>query len=315
MNVLKSPLIGIPIICALLIGVPVIAQMSGSRGGVGSQASQGPALATLGPLSAEVAQSVVTIDGKVELRVEPTEIRIVLALTSEAETSSACKQLITQQIAKLKPGWIGMGIPEENIVEDFISVLPCYEYEIKSLQGQEVAAEKKVGYLLQNNIHLAVKNDAEAMRALDVAFEHGVTDIIGFDYWSKDLDQKKNEARLQAIKIAKEKSQVMLDGLFDKRPPIINIQERTDVYYPESMYVSFDNTASAEYRTNYYSRRNLPEIRLYRPKNTYYRGLDPKTDVQSNVLPMKPEISVVANVRLYFESPTAKAYRESQRDD
>jgi len=53
---------------------------------------------------------------------------------------------------------------------------------------------------MQTNVHVAVPTDGKAAKALAVAFEHGVTDIIAFDYGSKDLDEFKLKAREQAVK-------------------------------------------------------------------------------------------------------------------
>ena len=200
-----------------------------------------------------------------------------------------------------------MVLADDKIVEDFISILPRYEIEVKTLGGKEVAMEKKSGYVMQTNIHLAVKDDAEAMKVLNVAFANGVTDIIGFDYWSDELDKQKKEVRAKAIQAAKEKAEVLL-GLFDKTPPVINVQENTIVVYPESMYESFQNSSSNEYQTNYNNRRNLPLIRLPRPKNTYYRGNLPNADTQVDELPMRAELSVVSTVRIYYQSPAAEKF-------
>jgi uncharacterized protein YggE len=283
------------------------AQLSGSRGGVlhggvPAEASQG--LATLDP---DVAQAYMTIDGRAELRVKPTEIRIVLAVTAEGVTPGECTRLVNDTVKTLTTQWRESGMAEKDIVEDFIAVLPRYEFEVEKIRDQEVAIEKKVGYLMQTNVHLAVNDDANAMRAVNIAFANGVSDIIAFDYWSKDLDQLKVKARAEAVKAAREKSDVLLGALFEERPPIINLQESTRVHYPESLYESFTNTNDAEYQTSY-SRRDIPQIRTFRPKNTYYRGLYLDGDVQSKELPMRSEISVVSTVRLYFQSPVAKDY-------
>ena len=286
------------------------AQLSGSRGGVHGGVVETP-LPTLTP---EAAQSFITVEGKSVVSVKPTAIRIVLAITSEEASSRECKTSIEQKIAQLRPLWNQAGVADEKIVEDFISLLPRYEFEVKQLGGQDVATEKKVGYMMQTNIHLAVNDDAEAMKVLDVAFANDVTDIIGFDYWSKDLDSKKQEARAKAIKVAKEKSKVLLDGLFAKNLPAINVQENTVVRYPSSMYQSFTNTSSGEYQTNYHNRRNLPLIKLARPKNTYYRGNLPNADTQADELPMRAELSVVSTVRIYYESPSAKSFNASRED-
>lgn len=286
------------------------AQLSGSRGGV----SQRPGERSFPTLTPQAAQSFITVEGKSVLTVKPTSIRVVLALTSESTSSADCKTAIERKVTQLRPLWNEAGVANEKIVEDFISLLPRYEFEVKKVGDQDVAMEKKVGYLMQTNIHLAVKDDAEAMKVLDVAFANDVTDIIGFDYWSEDLDRKKQEARAKAVQVAKEKSKVLLDGLFEKSPPVINIQEETVVHYPSSMYESFTNTSSGAYQTNYQSRRNLPVIRLARPKNTYYRGHLPNADTQADELPMRAELSVVSTVRIYYESPSAKSFNANRED-
>ena len=99
----------------------------------------------------------------------------------------------------------------------------------------------------------------------------------------------------------------------EKRPAIINVQEATTVHYPESLYESFDNTHSERYSSGFQS-RDIPVIRTFRPKNTYYRGLYTDGDIQAKDLPMRSEISIVSTVRLYFESPVAKEQQKASKD-
>ena len=116
---------------------------SGSRGGIaGPVSAQG-----LSELSPQVAQSYIVVDGSAVLRVKPTEARVILAVTTEATTASECNKLMSQKMDQLRQAWVGAGLADENIVEDFISVLPRYDFEIKEIEGSRVAQEKKVGYL------------------------------------------------------------------------------------------------------------------------------------------------------------------------
>ena len=288
-----------------------IAQLSGSRGG-SYAANQQQSQVQFSTLTPETAQSFIVVEGKSVLSAQPTAVRIVLAITHEAETSKECKAGIESKIAELRPLWNKAGVDNEKIVEDFISILPRYEFEAKKLGSQEVAMEKKVGYSMQTNVHLAVKDDAEAMKVLDVAFTNGITDIIGFDYWSEELDRKKEEVRAKALQVAKRKSKMLFDGLFEKTPRVINVQENTVVVNPASMYESFTNTSTGDYQTNYWSRKNMPLVKLARPKNTYYRGNLPNADTQAEKLPMRAELSVVSTVRIYYESPAAEGFNAAR---
>jgi len=285
-------------------------QFAGSRAGVESNSA---AVTALPLLDREVVEGFIAIDGRAEVRVRPTAIRIVFAVTSEGQTAKECHTAIADVISKLKTSWSGMGIPAESIVEDFIAVLPLYGWNIEKRDNVDIGVEKKAGFQMQTNVHLAVPNDANAAKAFEVAFIHGVADIIAFDYWSEELDETKIKAREQAVKAARSKSDQLFASLFDVAPPIINVQEQTTIHYPESLYHSFVNTYDEEV-TNA-RRRDIPFIRAYRPRNTYYRGLYFDGDIQARELPMHPEISVVSAVRLYFESGAAKGTKKADNPD
>jgi uncharacterized protein YggE len=279
-------------------------QMGGMRsysiGTRGMEESSPAPSANLPLLEPKVAEGYITIEGLAELRAQPTEIRIVMAVTGEGDTAQQCRQTVDATVANLKAAWSKMEIPPEKIVVDFIAVVPRYAWNLEKREGKEMGIEKKIGYRMQTNIHLAVRDDAQAQAALNRAFEQGVADIIAFDYWSKDLDELKVKARRQAIDAARAKADIML-ALFSERPPVINIQEKTDVRYPESLYHTFALKEEDSVFGGW--RDNTPFIRAARPRQSYYRGLYSNGDIQPRDLPMKPEISVVSTVRLYFKSP------------
>jgi uncharacterized protein YggE len=276
------------------------AQLGGSRAGVEAAPAGIP---DLPPADRKVVESYIAIEGRAEVRVSPSEVRIVLAVTSEGTTAAECQRTIDSTIDQLRTDWNQLGISPNEIVEDFIAVLPLYQWDLEKRGDADVGVEKKAGFRMQTNVHLAVPNDDTPRAALKVAFKHGVSDIIAFDYWSPELDEIKRQARDKAIHAAREKSAVLLDAVFEERPRVINLQEQTTVRYPASQYHSFENTLAENVIPSW--RRETTLIRAFRPRNTYYRGLDSGGDVQPRELPMQPEISVVSTVRLYYESPAA----------
>ncbi|MGO8746331.1 MAG: SIMPL domain-containing protein [Thermoguttaceae bacterium] len=284
---------------------PAIGQMAGSRGGAERSAAD---VADLPVLQPPIAEGYITIEGRAEERVRPTDVRVVLAVTSEGETAPKCQQTIDATIERLRAAWSKMGIGPERVVVDFIAVLPRYEWSPEKHGTLDAEVEKKAGFRMQTNVHLAARGEAEARAALAKALEQGITDIIAFDYWSKDLDGVKVKVQGEAVQAARSKGDALLGALFTNRPPVINVQEQTTVRYPESLYHSFTN--SYEETVTGDMRRNVPYIHAYRPRNTYYRGLYSDGDVQPRELPMTPEISVISTVRLYFQSPAAKSKKK-----
>lgn len=294
------------LLCALggLLSLPgAHAQLGGSRAGVEPGTTGVPEMPGLDRL---VVESHITVEGRAEIRVAPTEIRIVLAVTGEGETAQACRGTVGGTIERLKAAWADSGLdPEEiDVVEDFIAVLPRYEWQLERQGDLDVGVERKVGYRLQTNLHVKVPDDARAQRVLNTAFEQGITDIIGFDYGSRELADAKARARKQALEAASRKAEMLFASLFPTRPPAINVQEETTVRHPESLYHSFANSYEEQVTGPW--RRDVPLIRAARPRNTYYRGLSLDSDVQPGELPMKPEISVISTVRVYYRSPAAE---------
>lgn len=296
-------------VCLAVVCVAwAMGQSAGSRGGMNAQ---GPP--SLGELDPHVVTDYITVESSAEVRVTPTEIRVVLAVTAEGETAKECQDAVQAVIATAKADWQEMEFNEDNIVVDFIALLPRYKWAMQKQEGANVAVEEKAGYRMQTNIHLAAKTEAQAQAAIAVAFQHGVTDIIAFDYWSSELDAIKREARAKAIEAARDKADLLLGAVFDERPPVINVQEDTAIRYPEALYESFERVEAGSINTPY--RNTVSEIHAFRPQNTYYRGLYTDGDIQAPTLPMKPEISVVSTVRLYYESPAAAIARAEKAKD
>jgi uncharacterized protein YggE len=282
------------------------AQMGGSRAGADGR---GGDMESFHPLSRDVIESHISIEGRAEVRVKPTQIRIVLAVTNEAKTAQECQAAVKKQIEGLRAGWQKLNIANDKIVEDFIAILPAYSWDVEKRADRSVNVESLRGFKMQSNMHVAVASDDAASAALNVAFEQGITDIIAFDYFSPEIDAAKARVREEALRAAKGKAEVLL-ALFEAKPPVINVQEETIVRRPESLYDSFANAVGGE-MSNGWRDGNLPTFHAPRPKNTYYKGLQTNGDIQGSALPMKMEISVVSSVRIYYESPAA-ARREKK---
>jgi uncharacterized protein YggE len=277
----------------VVITAPALAQFGGSRAGLEGGGMSSP----LPLLEPEVARGYITVDGVAEIRVEPTELRVVLAVTGEGDA-------VDTTIARVRDAWTKRNIAAGQVHEDFIAVLPRYEWVIEKRGDVEVGLETLVGYRMQSNLHLVVPTEAVARRALDDAFAAGVTDVIAFDYGSREIDAARTRARSAAVRAAREKADLLL-AVFEDRPPVVNVQERTEVHEPASLYHSFEIAHDEQVTPPY--RRDIPFVRAAHPRNTYYRGLTTNADVAPRELPMRPQISVVSRVRLYYSSPGATA--------
>ena len=126
-----------------------------------------------GPLLKPIAAlEYITVDGTAEVRVVPEEIRVVLAVMAEGETAEDCQARIERQIEAVLADWANLKISNDRIVQDFISVLPRYEWRLEERDGEEVGVQRRTGYRMQTNLHLAVETEQRAMTAINRAFRH-----------------------------------------------------------------------------------------------------------------------------------------------
>ena len=274
-------------------------QMVGSRsvesGGAGGR--DGSPL-----LSPEVAIRYIIVTGTAERTVAPSELRLIWAITAEDAEPSRCREQLRAQVEAVSNAWRQIGIPADQVVEDFIAALPRYEWVDEVRQETPFLVEKRTGYRIQTNLHVRAGDERQAQQVVDAALATGVTDLIGVDYMA-DLGAVQVATRQAALEAARAKSQQLLTPLFETMPRPINVAEQTQVHFPPEQYASFENVAADEYGGVY--RDDRRRIIAYRPRNTYYRGSIQAADDRSYELPMSPKIVVESTVQIYYLSPAA----------
>ena len=290
---------------ASLVPVPAVAQIAGNRGGDVSMAHP------METLSVETINSHIKVEGSSQVRVKPTAIRMIWAVTTEASTATECRTQMKLQLEKTRSAFLEMGMEPAKVVEDFIAAIPTYEYKVEQQNEERVLVEKQTGYRMQTNLHVAVNSDEQARQVIEAAIASGINDLIGVDY-SAELEQAKQQAMAEAVAAAKNRADILL-AVMDSKPRPINVQSSNAVYYPDQLYDSFEKVAGQSYRPGY--RDNLRSIEAFRPQNTYLRGLSRDADQRTYQLVMYPEIVVECKVVIYYQSPAAEDDEEEGEDD
>lgn len=184
----------------LLVSLFPIAGFSQGGGGVlyasGSYGSAGYGAQQNQPRPQESANTAnesefIAITGTAEVSVKPESLRIVFAVTAEADTSLECSRLVKERIANIREALTLLDIESTKVVEDFIVVVPSFTWELQTKEKTRFVKEVPDGFRLQSNLHILCKDDAQAMAVIDTAFASGVTEIISFDYWHSQLDEQK----------------------------------------------------------------------------------------------------------------------------
>lgn len=250
-------------------------------------------------LDVKTATKVIAVSGTVELKIDPEKLRLVFAIMAENETAAGCSEKIKLVQKSVTEAVSGMGIAPSDINGDFISVTPNYEWA--NIEEEMIVRQKLVGYKMQHNLHVMCGSEEVAMKVIDIAFDNGISDIIAFDYWHSKIDEQKKAARKKAIESAKEKSTILFE-VFDTKPKPINVQEKTTVHKPSTMYRTFSRSSSQRI-TIPRNWRDRAQVFAATPQLTYLENLATQTDIQGKTPALKPQISVLSTVTIYYSTP------------
>ncbi|MCA9044675.1 MAG: SIMPL domain-containing protein [Planctomycetaceae bacterium] len=260
------------------------------------------------PLDRKTAQEVITITGTAEIRFVPDQIRIVLAVISDADSAVNSRNIASMKVEELQRNWVtGLKFKKESIAAEFISLQPHYQSVEKIENGRQSFEPARTGFRTQYNVHVVVDTEDNAMKVLDRAFELGVTDILAFDYWASDLDNRLISVRRQALDKAKAKAELLLSP-FNPRPAIINVSEQSYTYSPHDLHATSDHEPPGNVDQS--PKGQQPSFKNFRPQRTFSDSLRSQSDFNPKSPAMRPEFTVVSTVHLYYQSPAEDADNE-----
>lgn len=289
---MRTPLV---VVTTFLLCIGLPAQAAGLRG-----AEQEPAqIRRLEPPSDAAATQVITVEAVAELRVVPTQLRLVFAVSATGETLVAASTASRAQVDATRERLSAVGVAAADVDVDFIAAVPVFDWRVEEQSGHKAVVEHRIATRVQNNLHVRVPDEARALAVIEAATGPGV-DLLAVDYWSNVLDAKRTEAMQKALAKAQEKAKLLL-AAFPEAPRLVNVHENTQVLFPQQLYRTIGRAEDSASTPSW--DRETPKIAVSRPLLVYYRGLFGDVDAGDARMPGAREIEVVGTVRLWFEAP------------
>ena len=172
----------------------------------------------------------INVSGSAEIKVVPDEIRLRVAVESrnaaleEARLDNDTK--IAAALAFLKQA----GMPDRDVKTDFISVQPDYD--------RDRSRVTPVAYIIRKSIEIRLTNTVVFQSVVTGLLTNGVNVIDNVDFRTTQLRQHRDEARLLAVRAAKEKAKALTDELGVKlgRPYNVNATDNSSYLGSSSRY-------------------------------------------------------------------------------
>lgn len=131
-------------------------------------------------------------------------VEVVLTKSTAKQAKAASDKAITDFIARMNK----MGVKREDIESANIHLSPQYRY-------QENKEPVLTGYRASRNVMVTVHDLEQVNPVLDGALDKGLNRINGIELKASNEDELIKQARLAAIKDAKEKATILAEG-FDE---------------------------------------------------------------------------------------------------
>ena len=178
----------------------------------------------------------INVSGSAEVRTMPDEIRLSVAVESRNAALDAARldndSKISAALAFLKQ----TGIPDRDMKTGFISVQPDY-----NLTQSRVTP---VAYIIRKSIEIRLTNTVVFQSIVTGLLTNGVNVIENVDFRTSQLRKYRDEARLLAVRAAKEKAKALTDELGVKlgRPYNVNATDNSSYLGSSSR---FNNSVGA----------------------------------------------------------------------
>ena len=158
----------------------------------------------------------ITIKGSAGIDVNPDKVVISFGIETDDMDIEKAKQKNNEIHAKAMSVFKELGIESKHIQTDRLSIEPRWD----SYQNHK----KFEGYFVTNNVAVTLTDVAKLEELITLTLKTGVNHIHGVDFQVNDYKKYREEARVMALKAAREKAIKMAEVLGEKigRPQSIS---------------------------------------------------------------------------------------------
>lgn len=183
------------------------------------------------------ASNTITVSGEGEVTAVPDTATFSVTIQERAQTVAAAQEVATERSNEIVDFLKGEGIEDRDIKTTDYSVYPEYEYETRVCSANEYCVpgrQNLVGYNVSQTVTVKVRDTEKAGDLLSGVGTLGASQVSGLSFTIDDEDALKEEARDQAIAMAKEKAEALADSLDVRIVRVVGFSE--DGYYPPMPY-------------------------------------------------------------------------------
>ena len=162
------------------------------------------ALMMLSAVSLAAAETRITVSGTGETRISADTAVISMGVSARDKDVLKAQQTVNERIAKIRQALTGIGVAEENINTDYMSIYAIYDY------ADDV--EKVQAYSASMTLAVKVADMEIVGKVIDEAFAAGANTLNGISFSASDTAAAEKESLQAAVADARAKAEILAEA-------------------------------------------------------------------------------------------------------
>lgn len=186
---------------------------------------------------AALAEGTIVVQGIGSVKVKSDRAGICLGVRETDKELSAAQGRVNEKIAAIVEALKGMGLTEEAITTNGISIYPNYNYD----ENETISS-----YTASNTLNVSVADVDNTGAYIDAAFAAGANSLDYVEFSAVETEEAAARALQLAVDSAKAKAQVLADAAGLKLGEILEIRDNADSGFVNGNYYAKATTEEAD---------------------------------------------------------------------
>lgn len=167
----------------------------------------------------------INVTGDAEVKVIPDEVVINMAVETNNTDLDKAREENDKKVSSILAMVRKLGVEEKFIQTDYLSVEPRYDY----INQYENERERRfLGYFMTKSISVTLRDVSKFEKLIADALKLGTNYVRGITFQTTELRKHRDQARLMAIRAAKEKATALATELGQKVGKPMYISESSE---------------------------------------------------------------------------------------
>ncbi len=243
------------------------------------------------------------LETTVLMNVTADEYVAMFHIEQKGDKLKEVQENMDKRIADFQKGLLELGIKENEMIIDFLSLVPEYEYDVEKKLFSRTYNEVPVGFELKKNVHIRFKDNTILDKIIEKAAENEIYDLLKVEYFIENTDVLYQRLRSKAVELIlkKEKSYDSLNiklSKLDKR-----MGENFQTFFPFDRYRSYE--AISKGKTSF--SKNSKVNNENRSPSAFYEKLDyDKIECIINPTILEPAVQLLFTLKINYDLPKEK---------